>query len=244
MSKKSALRSGGRPLRLHGKIARDIGIAIVSGRYKPGSVLGGEIESSLELKVSRSAYREAVRILAAKGLVESRPKVGTKVSQREYWHLLDPDVLSWVFAGDPDENLLKNLFELRQIVEPAATALAASRRNENHLRCMQAALERMAAHTLQTEVGQLADRDFHAALLHAAGNAFIASLTRGIVAAVEASTVYKNRTSFLKRDPVPDHVRVFRAVAAGSAAEAEAAMRELIRLAYLDTLALAALHKN
>jgi DNA-binding FadR family transcriptional regulator len=235
MSKKSAPRSGGRPLRLHGRIARDLGIAIVSGRYKPGSVLGGEIESSLELKVSRSAYREAVRILAAKGLVESRPKVGTKISQKEYWHLLDPDVLSWIFAGNPDTGLLKGLFELRQIVEPAATALAASRRTDSQLRRMKTALERMTLHTLQTEAGQQADRDFHAALLHATGNSFVASLTRGIVAAVETTTIYKLRALPVLRDPVPEHAKVFQAVAAGNAADAEAAMRELIRLAYLDT---------
>jgi DNA-binding FadR family transcriptional regulator len=235
MPKKSTLGSGGRALRLHGTIARDIGIAIVSGRYRPGTILDGEIESSAQLKVSRSAYREAVRILAAKGLVESRPKVGTKVSPREYWHLLDPDVLSWVFAGNPDASLLKGLFELRQIVEPAATALAASRRNENHLRRMKTALETMKAHTLQTETGQQADREFHAALLHATGNSFVASLTRGIVAAVEATTIYKQRKLPLARDPVPDHIEVFQAVAAGNASDAEAAMRELIRLAYLDT---------
>src|SRR5262245_56428981 len=61
-------------LRLHGSIARDLGVAIVSGRYRPGDILGGEVESSEELRVSRTAYREAVRILSAKGLVESRPR--------------------------------------------------------------------------------------------------------------------------------------------------------------------------
>jgi hypothetical protein len=56
----------------------------------PGDILDGEIDASDRLEVSRTAYREAVRILAAKGLVESRPKVGTRVSLPERWHLLDP----------------------------------------------------------------------------------------------------------------------------------------------------------
>ena len=90
-------------LRLHGSIARDLGVQIVSGHYEPGHVLDGEIEASERLEVSRTAYREAMRILAAKGLVESRPKVGTRVSPQARWHLLDPDVLSWIFAGEPDE---------------------------------------------------------------------------------------------------------------------------------------------
>ena len=83
-------------LRLHGSIARDLGMRIVSGRARPGDILDGEIDASDRLEVSRTAYREAVRILAAKGLVESRPKVGTRVSLPERWHLLDPDVLSWI----------------------------------------------------------------------------------------------------------------------------------------------------
>jgi DNA-binding transcriptional MocR family regulator len=57
--------------RIHGSIARTLGVAIVSGQYAPGDVLNNEIDSSEQLQVSRSAYREAIRILAAKGLVES-----------------------------------------------------------------------------------------------------------------------------------------------------------------------------
>ena len=112
--------SDGRALRLHGTIARDIGMRIVSGRIAPGRVLDGEIEASERLRVSRTAYREAVRILAAKGLIESRPKIGTRVSEPRHWHLLDPDVISWIFTSTPDERLLSGLFELRTVVEPAA----------------------------------------------------------------------------------------------------------------------------
>ncbi|MGH8201063.1 MAG: FadR/GntR family transcriptional regulator, partial [Steroidobacteraceae bacterium] len=72
--KTSSSFDGGRALRLHGTIARDIGVRIVSGRIAPGRVLDGEIDASERLKVSRTAYREAIRILAAKGLIESRPK--------------------------------------------------------------------------------------------------------------------------------------------------------------------------
>src|SRR5262245_901565 len=118
-----------RPLRLHGSIAREIGTLIVSGHFAPGQLLDGEVEASQRRKVSRTAYREAMRILAAKGLVHCRPRVGTRVSALEQWHLLDPDVLSWVFSGEPAPRVLDGLFELRSIVEPAAAALAAARRN-------------------------------------------------------------------------------------------------------------------
>ena len=234
-SPKSNARERRRLLRLHGSIARDLGVLIVSGRYKPGDLLNGEIAASDRLQVSRGAYREAVRILAAKGLVESRPKVGTRVSQPGRWHLLDPDVLSWIFEFEPDEKLLADLFELRRIVEPEAAALAALRRTDEHVEAMALALDGMAQHTLAVEAGRLADQDFHSALLRASGNAFIISLTSGVGAAISWTTIFKQRVNPLSRDPVPDHTSVFNAVKAGDPKAAHKAMANLVDLALLDT---------
>jgi DNA-binding FadR family transcriptional regulator len=222
-------------LRLHGAIARDLGVMIVSGRYKPGHILDGEIESSEQLDVSRSAYREAVRILSAKGLVDSRPRVGTRVSPQHEWRLLDPDVLSWIFSEDPEPQVLHALFELRAIVEPAAAALAAARRTQRHLDIMRRALDGMHKHTLRHEQGRQADQEFHAALLNAGGNMFMVSLTNGVTAAISALTEFKQRAAPLARDPVPDHERVYDAVAAKDPDGARNAMSELIRLAVKDT---------
>jgi DNA-binding FadR family transcriptional regulator len=231
-----AAAGGSGSLRLHGTIARDLGVRIVSGRIAPGSILDGEIEASERLKVSRTAYREAVRILAAKGMVESRPKFGTRVSEAWRWHLLDPDVISWIFSADqPDERLLEALFELRTIIEPGATALAATRRTEAHLQALRRALDRMAERSLAGPAGQAADREFHSLLLEASGNAFLASFTSGVAAGVAWTTIYKQRKSPLARDPIPDHQRVYEAVAKRDPAAARAAMTRLIRLALLDT---------
>ena len=227
--------AGRKVLRLHGSIARDIGVLIVSGRYRPGHVLDGEVEASEQRKVSRTAYREAMRILSAKGLVHSRPRVGTRVSPMEEWHLLDPDGLSWAFSGEPEPEVLHGLFELRTIVEPAAAALAATRRNQQHLDSMRHALDAMTLHTLNIEAGRIADKEFHAALLLATANPFIVSLTNGVTAAVNALTEFKQRIAPLKRDPVPDHWRVYDAIAAKDAEGARTAMGELIRLAIMDT---------
>jgi DNA-binding FadR family transcriptional regulator len=209
-------------------------VLIVSGRYRPGHILDGEVEASEQRKVSRTAYREAVRILAAKGLVNSRPRVGTRVSALEDWHLLDPDVLSWAFSGDPEPEVLHGLFELRTIVEPAAAALAAARRSQANLDDMRTALDSMRRHTLSHEEGRRADSAFHAALLAATANPFIVSLTNGVTAAVTSLTEFKQRIAPLKRDPVPDHMRVYDAIAAKDAEGARSAMVELIRLAILD----------
>lgn len=224
-----------RALRVHGRIARDMGIDIVTGRYKPGDLLTGEVAASDELHVSRTAYREAVRILAAKGLVESRPKIGTRVSRMADWHLLDPDVLEWMFQQEPDPALLAALFELRRIVEPEAAALAARRRSDAQLDTMRDALRRMEELSLESEAGRRADQAFHAAMLDAAGNAFLASLTSGVGAAVAWTTVFKQRKGPLRRDPMPDHLRVLDAIAAEDDVTAHRAMAELIDNAFRDT---------
>jgi len=221
-------------LRVHGSIARELGLSIVSGRLRPGHVLAGEIEASEKRQVSRTAYREAIRILCAKGLIHSRPRTGTRVSQISDWHLLDPDVLAWLFSGDPKPEVIHGVFELRTIVEPAAAALAATRRSQAHLTDMRRALDAMSLHTLNKVEGREADKAFHAALLAATANPFVISLTNGVTAAVNSLTLFKQRLAKITRDPVPDHVRVYDAIAAKDSDAAREAMVKLIRLAVLD----------
>jgi len=222
--------------RIHGKVARELGTAIVAGRYRPGEILYGEIDASDRLRVSRTAYREAIRILSAKGLVESRPKIGTRVSPQAEWHLLDPDVLQWIFETQPDEVLLENLFELRKIIEPEAAALAAQRRTKEHLAVMKESLRGMGEYTLLTKEGRDADREFHAALLSASNNAFLISMTSGVSAAISWTTISKQRLTPHHRDPVPDHQSVYDAIDAGDAGAARLAMINLVDMAFLDAV--------
>lgn len=221
-------------IRIPGKIAAEIGNKIVSGQLLPGTILGTEIDASSERNVSRSAYRDAVRILVAKGLVQSRTKIGTNVTEPRQWHLLDPDVLGWMFSEEPRRDLLVSLFELRKMVEPEAAALAAARRRPGEITAMAEALKIMTQETLHTDRGRLADHDFHATLLSASGNPFLISLSTSVAAAVTWSTKFKCRTHRLMRDPIPDHIRVYKAIAAGNGNVARKAMVELIELAFLD----------
>jgi len=231
-SRKATVRS---KERLHGSIAHKLGVAIVAGRIKPGETLDNEVDSSEQMAVSRTAYREAVRILAAKGLVESRPKRGTQVCPKEAWHLLDPEVLAWFFESRPSQDFLMGLFELRLIIEPAAAALAADRRTPDDLARMRDALQRMERHGLAVADGQTADREFHDAILTATRNPALVALSSGIGAAVRWTTIFKQRKRRLPRDPMPDHWRVFEALAAGDAEAARLAMRDLVALALEDT---------
>jgi len=221
--------------RIHGTIAHDLGVAILAGRYAPGETLPGEVEFAHTLGVSRSAYREAVRILIAKGLVESRTRTGTRVSARDRWNLLDPDVLAWSFVQEPSEAFVRDLFELRMIVEPAAAELAAERRDKDDLARMGEALDEMRQYGLGRPEGQAADQRFHAAILAAARNAPLITLSSSIAAAVSWTTIFKQRKRGLPRDPLPDHERLYEAIAAGEPTAARTKMAELVRLALQDT---------
>ena len=90
---------------LHGRLAHRIGMQILRGELPAGAALPSEDVWSAKLDVSRTALREAIKVLAAKGLIESRPRTGARVCARERWNFLDPDVLAWRLAALPNFSL-------------------------------------------------------------------------------------------------------------------------------------------
>ncbi len=226
----------GRPRseRINQIIAREMGTQILRGQHPPGSGLKGEIEAAEARGISRTVYREAMRSLVAKGLVESRPKVGTHVRDPRHWNLLDPDILAWMLSDDPDPGFVRDLFELREMIEPNAAAMAALHREAQHLAVMEQALEGMQTHGLAQEEGRKADRDFHAAIFDAGGNRFLVALSVSIETAVGLTTHLKQKNQANPRDSLGDHRAVFQAIINRDAEEAARATRELIRLAWSD----------
>lgn len=121
--------------RLHAKVANHLGLAIVRGDLKPGQALPPELQLCDMLGVSRTAMREAIRGLVAKGLIASRPRLGTRVREPAHWNHLDPDVLRWRVETTDTETYLKKMFQLRYATEPAAAAMAAINADaEDHAR--------------------------------------------------------------------------------------------------------------
>ena len=116
--------------------------------------------------------------------MESRPKSGTRISVLVSWHLLDTDILSWMFAQEPQLELLTALFELRRMIEPQIAALPSERRTLKQANEMGQALEVMSSETLHTEKGRAADELFHAKLFEACDNLFLTSLSGSVTATV------------------------------------------------------------
>lgn len=154
---------------VHASLASEIGQRIVRGDYPPGTILPNEQQWSQTFDVSRSAVREAIKMLLAKSLLASRPKVGSWVEPRERWNLLDRDVLAWYSASPNRENFLKTVQEFRYIIEPEASALAAERRSDEQMAEISQACAEMGAARSLPERTQ-ADTRFHIAILRASGN--------------------------------------------------------------------------
>jgi DNA-binding FadR family transcriptional regulator len=161
---------------IHEYLSHKLGREIVSGFYQPGDQLPNEIDLREHLSVSRAALREAYRVLAAKGLITSRQNVGTRVRARTEWNMLDPDVLHWHLDAGPSEEFLVNLFDLRQIIEPAAAARAARLGSTQAIAEIGAAYDDMAHG--KDGAGDLigADIRFHRAILVATQNPLIGTL--------------------------------------------------------------------
>lgn len=216
-------------------LARQIGTAIVTGGYAPGEILPGELDLATNNGVSRSVVREALSTLAAKGLIESRRKAGTRVRSRQDWNLLDPELLRWMFEGTPPRAFVRNLFQLRLVVEPGAAAIAAQHRSASQLSRMGHALETMGALGLGRDEGQAADQLFHAVLLEATHNELFVNLSASIAAAVRWTTYFKYRRSRNPRDPMAEHRALFEAIADRAPDQARAATETLVLQALADT---------
>ncbi len=208
---------------LHGELVHDIGVRILRGELKPGDQVVTEVDEQV---VSRTVVREAIKVLAAKGLITARPKMGTHVRDRRFWNVLDPDVLAWRLEADPGDEFYVDVFETRRLIEPAVAALAAARATEDETAELEAAFARM-----QATVGQDADEyiaadiRFHEIILEGCHNELLTHLgstLRGVFRATFA------RTKGVAEQTLPLHAAVLEGIRDGEAAAAEAAMRSLI----------------
>ncbi len=154
-------------------IAHKLGCEIVAGIFPPGTLLPNESEMRARFAVSRTALREAYSVLAAKGLILPRPKIGTRVRAKSDWNMLDPEVLTWHLEAVPNEEFISELYTLRHMIEPAAAALAATSASPATIESMGSAFADMVR--FKDGAGDLisADLRFHLGILNANGNHFL-----------------------------------------------------------------------
>ncbi len=213
---------------VHGHTVDVIGEAIVSGRYKVGESLPAEPLLCDALGVSRTVVRESVKSLIAKGLLSSGPKVGTRVQPSDNWNWFDPDVVAWHSRVGLTREFLRDLQELRSVIEPAAVRMAAERATAADIAEIESAYAGMKQAIEHGGDYVAADLRFHQGLLRAGGNRMMVQMSKAIGALL--------RTSFEISTSRPDgpasslhlHRAVLDAVIARSPRKAERASRVLI----------------
>ena len=210
------------------QIAHSLGVAIVTGVYSAANPIPIEADLCQQYNASRSVLREAVKMLTAKGLLASRPRIGTRVEPEERWNMLDPDVLGWLLERKFSPDLLMEFTEFRLSVEPGAASLAARMAGPDDKAALRHAIARMQAADNGEDDPLDSDIAFHIAVLRASRNRFYAQLTGFIATALRISIRTTNRYKGVQAS-VTDHKKVSDAIIAGHAVAAGDAMRKIIK---------------
>jgi GntR family transcriptional regulator, galactonate operon transcriptional repressor len=230
----SRARSRARRPNLYARVVDELGRRIVRGDFAATGILPIEPQLAAELGVSRNLLREAVKVLASKGLVDVGPRSGTRVRGQPDWHLLDPDVLSWLDAAGARLERTFGLVEFRLIVEPPASYLAALRATEPDRRTIMATLEELEACIGQPELVPGRDTAFHRSILAAAHNPILSHLGSLISSLMQIQVLATTgRPGDFERG-LQLHRELALAIGRGAATEAEEVSRRLVWMPYED----------
>jgi len=222
MNDASAVYKTIRSSRLYEQIVEQIEGAIMKGKLKPGDQLPAERELAEQFGVSRTAVREAIKALREKGLVEAFSGRGTFITNGTA-QVIRQSLGRLTKFGRPDG--LAQLAEVRGILEPEISALAAVRIEPQHISALREAVGIMDR-SLEDPIGYIeADLDFHLTLAEAADNPLILSLIDSIVVLLR-----EQRLRIFNVDGGPQrgqyhHKRILEAIEQRDADGARAAMQ-------------------
>ena len=213
---------------VHGRTLELLGESIVSGQYPPGSSIPPEPTLCEEFGVSRTVVREAIKSLVAKGVVSTGPKVGTRVMPAEHWNWFDPDVVTWQSRAGLSREFLRDLQELRRVVEPAAVRLAAERATPQDIAEIETAYAGMKDAIDNGGDYVRYDLAFHQGLLRACHNLMVAQMSKALGALLRTSFEISTTKPDGPAHSLPLHRAVLDAVIARLPAKAERASLVLI----------------
>ena len=210
------------------QVCRELGLRIVAGNIPEGGVVEDEGRLAERFGVSRPVIREAVKLLAGKGLLEVRRGIGTRVRRRASWSLLDDDVLAWHLSVETKPEFLRQLMDIRRMIEPEAAAWAAERGSEEEHDEIRTALARMCEAERSVEQFVVADALFHRSILRAARNEILLSMEGVIFSALLSSIRVTNADPRDNAESIPFHGDVLAAISARDADAARAGMQRLL----------------
>ena len=218
------------------RMTQELGRSIVCGEYDPKLSLPTEAEFCAQFGISRTAVREAVKMLSAKGLISSRPRQGIRILPEEEWNIFDSDLLRWSLEGKPSLKVIKEFLQMRIAIEPEAAALGARFARPSRIASIGEALERMRAAGNNHEEALVADVDFHIGILYSSENRFYIRMRDFVRTALTASIRHTTTADTDQATVIDEHSRVYQAIANGNPERAKQAMFLLIEeaLGYID----------
>lgn len=216
-----------RSFNLSQRVVHELGRMIICGEYINDS-LPTEADLCGKFGVSRSAVREAVKMLSAKGLISSKPKQGIRVQPEDQWNIFDPDLLQWLLESKPSLQVLKEFLQVRSTIEPGAAALAARDADPASIDNIEKALIRMQKAEVGTKEELEADIAFHVSILYASKNRFYIRLRDFISTALRVSISHTTPIKGNYLEIVEDHTKVFNAIKNRNVERAKQSMFALI----------------
>jgi DNA-binding FadR family transcriptional regulator len=213
----------------HGQVVDGLGRRIARGEFMPGVPMPTELVLAQQFGVSRVIMREAIKSLAAKGMLSVRPGAGTRALARDNWRLLDPDVLNWLAQSDLDAPFLSDLIELRRIIEPPAARLASERATHRDLTAVRESYRMMAAAVNEGRGYDAADLKFHSAILSACHNQFLQQMQAPLSQLLKLSFSFSSRHPLTGKGSLGLHEEVLLAIEQRDGESAFSAMETLIR---------------
>lgn len=210
------------------RMTQELGRAIVCGEYSKSESLPTEAELCTKFGVSRSAVREAVKMLSAKGLISSRQRQGIRILPEEQWNIFDPDLLRWLLQRKSTLQAVREFLQMRIAIEPEAASLAARHAGDKEIDAIEAALERMKAYPSNAEEELEADIAFHVSILYASKNRFYIRLRDFIQTALNVSIRYTNVIKADHEGVIEDHTKIFNAIKNRNPERAKQAMRIIV----------------
>ena len=216
------------PKNVHGLTLDQLGEAIVGGRFAPGASIPPEPQLCESFSVSRTVIREAVKSLVAKGLLVTGPKVGTRVLPSDQWNWFDPDVVAWQSKAGLTRDFLRDLQELRRVVEPAAVRMAAERASSQDIAEIEASYAGMKQAIEEGGDYVRHDLAFHQGLIGACHNRMLVQMSKALGALLRTSFEISTSRPQGPANSLPLHRAVLDAVIARNPARAEKASLVLI----------------
>lgn len=217
---------------VQGALINRLGQRIVAGTYASDTALPAEAVLMAEFGASRTSLREAIKVLSAKGLLESRQRIGTVVRPRRLWNVFDTDVITWHHLEGKSDKIFKDLVELRQLIEPGAARLAASRATLADLERIERAAKAMAASVGDPAKYCEADVEFHFAVVAASDNLLFTSFANVVGDFLRLSFEVQqnalNDSDNRIEDDAAHHMRVYQAICDGDGEAAAQAMARVV----------------